>query len=418
MPEINPKCFHMSASSIGAFKACPTRFRLAYREGLRLASDTDSQRQGTAWHAMHEAYAKALDAVKEGIGGDEPWPVDDAKREYSMNAVVSWLNERYATCPSHKTLEEWELERTILMVSFIAYQWHYAEDQVQFLASELPFELPLRDPRVNMPLSTDEVKVVGKIDHVVKWQGAVCNLERKSTSRSISDDSDYWERCRKDTQVSMYALAFRDMQYTQTNGNVWLRSSENEILVDLGNVPRAGNTLYDVWHKPTIKPAMLTQAETKAFIESGEYCGQKFKVAVVGTADPRYFVDEVPVAIEQGKKGFAIRETAAMYGARLMQDIYSRPDFYFRRKEIARTDADLIHFRKQLYVTYQAQKACAKLDAWVENESACRATFACPFIPICYGPGADAVCDGKTTPPNFKRIFVDLTVNGETIEEA
>jgi hypothetical protein len=32
---------------------------------------------------------------------------------------------------------------------------------------------------------------------------------------------------------------------------------------------RFGNTLYDVWHKPTIKPKMLTQADTKAFIETG-----------------------------------------------------------------------------------------------------------------------------------------------------
>jgi hypothetical protein len=47
----------------------------------------------------------------------------------------------------------------------------------------------------------------------------------------------------------------------------------------------------------------------------------------------------------------------------------------------------------------------------------CRATFACKFIPICYGPGADAVCDGKTTPPGFKRIFVDLTVNGQEVDD-
>jgi hypothetical protein len=31
--------------------------------------------------------------------------------------------------------------------------------------------------------------------------------------------------------------------------------------------------------------------------------------------------------------------------------------------------------------------------------------------------GADAVCDGRTTPDGFKRIFVDLTVNGQEIEE-
>jgi hypothetical protein len=70
-----------------------------------------------------------------------------------------------------------------------------------------------------------------------------------------------------------------------------------------------------------------------------------------------------------------------------------------------------------LYAVYQSQKLMAKHGTWFENESQCRATFPCPYIPICYGPGAAAVCDGKTTPPNFKRIFVDLTVNGQEVEE-
>lgn len=399
MTAPNPKCFHMSASSIAAFKACPTRFRLAYREGIRQDKDTDSQRQGTAWHQMHEKYAEIM-SQDVGLGG----PEDESQSEYAMQAVVDWLNERYVVCPSHKTLEEWELERTILMVSFIGYQWHYQNDAMEFLASELPFELPLRDPESGRPLSTKEVLVVGKIDHVVRWQGAVCNLERKSTSRAIDDNSDYWERCRKDTQVSMYALAFRDI-ILATDSPIWEAMQRSE---------RYGNTVYDVWHKPTIKPAMLTQKETAEFIETGKYCGAEFEIEV--TEDGGVFVDGAGTIKEQGKKGFAIKETAAMYGARLLQDIYERPDFYFRRREIARTDQDLARFRKQLYVTYQSQKACAKNDTWIENESACRATFACPFIPICYGPGADAVCDGATVPPGYKRIFVDLTINGDVIE--
>ena len=61
-------------------------------------------------------------------------------------------------------MEEWELERTVLLMSFIGYQWHYQDDPLEFLASELPFNLPLLDPRVGLPLSTAEVKVVGKID--------------------------------------------------------------------------------------------------------------------------------------------------------------------------------------------------------------------------------------------------------------
>jgi len=376
MPTVNPTCFHVSASSVAAFKACPTRFRLQYREGIRQAVDMDSQRVGTNWHAMHEAYANTS----------------------TIDAVVEHLNKAYAERPNYKTAEEWELERTILFVSFVAYQWYYSEDPLEFLASELPFELPLRDPRVGLPLSTKEVLCVGKIDHIVRWQGAICNLERKSTSRSISDDSDYWDKAKKDTQVSMYAMAFRDMG----------------LYADQG---RAGNTLYDVWHKPTIKPTDLTQKETAEFIASGEYQGQKFEVALTEGEPHVVTVNGVNAEVTMGKKGFAVKETVDMFGARLLQDMYARPEFYFRRKEIARTDADITHFRGQLYAVYQAMKNYSATGHWFENESQCRATFACPYIPICYGPGATAVCDGKTTPNGFRRIFVDLTINGQAIEE-
>jgi hypothetical protein len=399
----NPACYHVSASSIAAYKACPTRFRLGYREGLRTAEDTESQRVGTNWHNMHETYANALDAYKEGVGGDAPQPVDEEKKSFALTAVVQLLNDRYGKCPASKTVEEWKLERQILLTCFLGYLWYYQNDPIEFLVSELPFELPIHMPRSGLPLPRSEVVRVGKIDHVIRWQGAVGALERKSTSRSIAADSDYWDKAKKDTQVSMYALAFREIERT------W-----NVEPTDT----RVGNTLYDVWHRPTIKPKTLTQAATAEFISTGKYMGAEFIVQQGGDfAAPTVTVDGELAEIEPGKKGFAIRETVDMFGARLMQDIYERPDFYFVRREIARTDLDLKHFRQQLFSIYQSQKLSSKYNVWVENESACRATYSCPYIPICYGPGADAVCDGKTTPAGFKRIFVDLTVNGQEIEE-
>lgn len=394
MPYVNPDCFHLSASSIAAFKACPTRWRLAYREGIRSAQDTDSQRQGTNWHAMHECYANAL---SEGL-----------TQEAALDKVLELLNEKYATKPDYKTMEEWSLERQILLTSFMGYLWYYQNDPIEFLYSELAFDLPIHLIKTGLPLSITEALRVGKIDHVIRWQGSVGALERKSTSRSIAPDSDYWDKSKKDTQVSMYALAFLDMAVSKT--------LPEKIVFNTGE--RFGNTLYDVWHKPTIKPKMLTQAETKEFIETGVYFDQKFEVmsGTIGN-DARITVDGEPAEVEPGKKGFAIRESVSMYGARLMADIYERPEFYYVRREIARTDAEIRGFRKQLFNIYQSQKLMAKSGCFYENEQQCRATFACQYIPICYGPGADAVCDGHTTPPGFKRIFVDLTVNGQEVEE-
>jgi hypothetical protein len=392
MPEVNPKTYHISASSIAAFKSCPTRFRLAYREGLRLDKDTDSQRRGTNWHKMHEIYAQALPQGED----------------FADQAVIELLNSAYCDVPTWKTADEWNLERTILHVSFIGYKWFWQNDPIQVLASEVPFNLPLHMPRTGLPLPMEDVQRVGKIDHIIKWQSSVCALERKSTTRSIAHDSDYWEKGQKDSQVSMYALAFQDLIAAgqMPCGPLPLKEGES--------MPRVGNTLYDVFHVPTIKPAMLTQTETKEFLTTGTYCGQQFNVYQVADT---YNINGSLAVVEQGKKAIAIRETIEMYAARLLQDIYTRPDFYYARREIARTDAEIRNFRQQLFGIYQSQKSMAANNAWFENESQCRATFPCPYIPICYGCGADSVCDGRTTPNGFKRIFVDLTINGTSVVE-
>ena len=401
------RCFHLSASSIAAFKACPRRFQLGYREGLRPIEDTEAQRMGTNWHAMHETYHNALQTCETG-GGNAP--LDPA--QHALDAVLALLNAAYDQMPVSKTAFEWATERQILLTSFVGYLWRWAQDPIKVLASEVGFKLPLTMPRTGLPLSTAEALRVGKIDHLIAWGTMVGPLERKSTSKSIASDSDYWERSQKDTQVSMYALACRDLQTTGQLAHLAPVLSQGDE-----PLPGFGNTLYDVWHKPTIKPKTLTQADTKAFLDAGTYCGQVFTVAqtaVVTDADgvtPYVKVDGEEVEIEVGKKGYAIRESPAMYGARLLEDIYERPDFYYARREIARTDRDLKKFRGELFNIYQMQKAFDNTGYWFENEAQCRATFGCQYIPICYGGGAEAVCDGTTTPPNFKRIYVDLTVN-------
>jgi len=393
MTDRNPETFHLSASAIASFKACPTRFRLQYREGLRPAEDTDSLRMGTNWHALHEVYQNAYSAYDSEQGDPH---------EAAFAAAVGHLNDRYEQVPATKTPEEWECERQQLLVSFVGYLWYWQNDPLEVLASEVEFALPLHAPRTGLPLPLRDVVRLGKIDHVVRWHGMVGNVERKSTSRNIEPGSDFWERAQKDTQVSMYALAFHDMRE---------HGLENYGIGGVRNDERIGGTLYDVWRKPTINPAKLSQKDTAALIETGEYRGVEFEVKV-GPDDPenpeggvRVTVDDTEAEVTLCKKGFTIRETPEMYGARLLADIYERPDYYFQRQEIARTDRDLARFRVELFNIYQAQRQFAKTGCWYENEQQCRATFPCPFIPICYGPGADAVCDGETMPDNFKRIF-------------
>lgn len=397
MPSINPETYHLSASSIAVFLRCPVAFRLSYREGIRLAEDTESQRVGTGYHGMFEAYGNA-----------------EGDHEAKVAAGIEYLNERYKNCPAHFDFNAWAVERQVLFTAFHAYWWYWQNDSVEILESEIAFNLPIHAPKVGLPLPMDKVQRVGKIDHLVKWQGAVCCLERKTTARSIAPDSVYWEKWRKDKQVSMYALAFQD-----------LRATDEKIQTLIAGADRFGSTLVDVFAKPKTKPAMLTQKETAEFIASGMYQEQTFEVSVTYHPDPiaekeeghTVVVNGYEADVEMGKKGFAIRETVEMYGARLLQEMYATPEKFFQRREIVRTDAELTKFRKSLYSIYQTQRTMDETGAYYENENACNDPFPCQFKPICFGPGADKICETGETPPNFKRIFTDLTVAGVALEE-
>jgi len=401
MATVNPACIHLSASSLGSFKACPQRFRLAYREGLRIAEDTEALRIGTNWHAIHEVYRNV---VRDWAAGPQPPEFPDSNVA-GTQAVIEHLNARYAQAPMSRTPEEWDLERQTLLTCFIGYLWHYQDDTIEYLSQEIGFELPLISPLTGMPLPTTDVLRVGRIDHLVRWHGMLGPVERKSTTRNIDLSGDYWERSQKDTQVSMYALAIADL---------FAGGDMDPGLLD--GVGRMGNTLYDVWRRPQTKPKMLSQKDTTEFRETGSYCQQTFLVENLG--EGTFAVNGVEATTEIGKSGNpAMRETVEMYAARLLLDITETPDKYFRRKEIPRTARDLEQFQRELYAEYQAMKFSSKSGCWYGNEQQCRATFACQYIPICYGSGADAVCDGKTTPPGFKRIYVDLTVDKSPIEE-
>jgi hypothetical protein len=150
--------------------------------------------------------------------------------------------------------------------------------------------------------------------------------------------------------------------------------------------------LYDAWHKPGIKPKKLSQADSKKFVETGEYCGQEFSVDT-GCFDPLsdytpgdLFINKTEAVWEPGKKEgtFAIRETPEMFGARLLQDITERPEFYFARREIVHHSTDIEAFQRELVSIYYTIRHMKKTNGWYCDESQCEATYKCPFLDLCY----------------------------------
>lgn len=405
----------VSTSFISALKKCPTLCRLAYVEGLRLAEDTESQRTGLNWHKLlqiartkpgdpclcyHEP-TQTADLACPICGGQGFVPTDDTP----LDRAVRWLNFYYTNVPPNKDTIEWAVERAILAYSLAGYLWYYANDQIKTIATEIQFDLPLRNPATSRALPN--VRRVGKIDRIIRHEGRLMLNEYKSTSKSVDSGSSIWERLNLDTQISHYICAAQELQQTGKLGSIVC--DETALVAE---------TLYDVWHKPGIRPKMLTQAESMEFVKSDTYYGQKFEIEERETAHldqasntvdtvafQRLFVDGVEAEIKEGKKEgtFAVHETPEMFGARLLADIQKRPEFYFNRKPVARTAAQVLRHHWETYHIYQVARMMEKTGYWWADGSQCEATFRCSYTPICYH-GME-VFDGKTIPPGFKRIF-------------
>lgn len=371
----------LSATSIAAFKACPMRYRLGYVEGIRQAEVSQPLRFGTAWHTGLEL-------------------LSDASLPDPLGAAIDAATAVYATVPDGVAPTDWAVEREIVANALAGYHWCYGtESDYEVVATEVAFDLPLVNPETNH--STPNFRRVGKIDKILRHRASGCLLvgEHKTTSKPIDSGSTYWDRLRKDTQSKFYILAARDLQ-------------KMEHLDTERGMPVSG-LLHDVFHKPQISPKKLTQAESATFVETGEYCGQTFQVDVsciqnkdddslpsIGLIE----VDGFTAEVEPGKKEgtFAMRETPGMFGARLLQDITQRPEFYFARREVPFTDAELVDFQYQIWAFQKTMSEMERTGHWYENEQQCEATFRCPYTSICYNNVA--CCDGVTVPPGFRRL--------------
>jgi len=397
------KQWHLSASLISAFKACPMRCYLKYVLGIIPIEDTDSQRQGTNWNKCLEIMGMKSGQVCPECSNTQKnmecvlCEGTDILPENMMDAVIRHLNKTYDNIPISKTKEEWLTERAILLYSLAGYNWNYSNDNYIVVAEEVKFSLPLRNPSTGRALPN--VTIGGIIDKIVQSPNGNYYIdEHKSTSNSLDQDSQYWNHLNLDTQTRLYPWAARQMQLTNDLINYGLSPDD----------PLISGVRFDAWHKPQIRPKKLTQAESKKFVETGEYMGEKFNInqhkKPGQEVEPFLFINGIKTKIEFGAKEgtFAIRETPEMFGNRLLQDIGQRPEFYFARREINRTESELKRFEWELYNIYKALRSIEKTNTWWINELQCEAKYPCSYIPICYN---NININGGCIPEGFKCIF-------------
>lgn len=336
----------LTHSRLATFRLCPRKHQLRYELGLARETVADCLRLGGAFH-------DGLDRKNKGANTDD---------------AINQATAGYDSPPEAIDPQKWNIERVTVRNLLAGHCWRYEDDDLDIVASELPYQISLVNPDTGASSRTWDL--AGKIDAIVRLpDGRLAVLEYKTVGYDIGPDSDYWLRLRGDSQISMYMIA------AMTLGH-------GVVVV-----------LYDATRKPTIRPCqvpLLDDAGCKIVIDA----------------------DGVRVYTKQGKPrqtgskadGWELQsrtETSEEFGERLLADIGERPDYYYQRREVPRMADDLRECQYELWQQSQAIIEARRHGRWFRNVS----YYTCPhceFAGICLNNvhvGPDEMPSGFTKLP-------------------
>ncbi len=302
----------LTNSSTGTFKTCRRKYFWAYVCGIRPEYDGRALRMGSAYH-------KALDVLRVRRSCDD---------------AVEEARSRYALCPDNFNQREWEIERETVAALVNGYAWRWG-DSLTVLASEMKFQIRLRNPTTKAPSTLFDL--AGVLDGIViiDDSGRQAVLESKTTGEDISFDSDYWQRLQLDSQPTIYIHGAR----------------EKGFAVD--------TVMWDATKKPTIKPTPVAVCDD---------LGAKIVLDCHG----------VRVKTNRGQwrqtndtaKGYVLQQrdmTPDEWSKRLTADISERPEYYFQRREIPRLDDDIEECRSELWEIQQTLRTAERENKWYKT---------------------------------------------------
>jgi len=287
------------------FLSCPRKHYFMYELGRRPVSESRALVFGTMFHRALELWwlgaAGNVDGVIELVIGAK----DTSEPDHYMVAQLRALLDGYHAA--------------------------YAKDRANYseVAAEQGYIAPLINPETGKESRTWQL--AGKIDAVAVIDGKQIIIEHKTTSDSVAPESDYWPRLSIDGQVSGY----------------------------IAGAPAIGANpaycLYDVIHKPAIKPHKATPEDKRTYNKNGDLSA----------------------------KCRAEDETPYEYYTRLKEDVLSRLDYYFARREIVRMDDDLAEYMGDMWATGQMIRECQLANRWPKNVNACTSYGTCSYFSVC-----------------------------------
>jgi hypothetical protein len=376
----------LSSTANSIYQSCDWAYMLKYILGWRSEVEKPYFRIGGNWAKCQEIVASTPGelcwncAAKREVDPDCYLCEGTGRVPTELTEAASrYLDYAYSEMPDGWDVTQWMTEKLTILYSFCAYKAKYPEQEYEVLVGEIPFSLPIIDPTNNRKLAN--CRLDGIVDQLWRHKetGRVYIGEQKSTSSGLEDGA-YWDKLKLSGQVQIYSYAVWMLWCGGELEQYGLKASDATIVTPI----------YDVWHKPQIKPKFLTQGETKKFVKTSEYFGTQFEILDWDTADAggaqRVTVNGVHAEVKPGiKEGeFAIRETPEMYAERLLFNITQRPDFYFARKEIPVNGDDISKLAQDCAKFVKKIKYNEKENLWIRNTRNCKSPGKCDFYDACY----------------------------------
>ena len=204
----------LSPTGLACLRRCPRQHYYRFELGLSRIRTATPLRFGSGFH-------KGLE-LRSGLFADDT--------ESILDAVLA----PYETCPDWADPTAWAVEGETLRALLAGHIWRYQDDDLEHVAVEQTFEIPLTNPDTGA--TSRSFTIAGKMDGVVRLaDGRLAVLELKTCGEDVSPSAEYWRRLRCDGQISLYVLAARALGHD------------------------AATVLYDVTRKPTIR---LRKTET------------------------------------------------------------------------------------------------------------------------------------------------------------
>ena len=306
---------------------------------------TNSMR--SKFNACHRAYKIAYVDLIRPAKASEALTFGTAMHAL-LEAYWTGTNPDFA---SITTGDEFKDKTLIALFDGYVEKWG-AKDYLNYehIGAEIGFEAPLMNPETG---GTSKTWVLaGKIDAIAKDKttGKTVIVEHKTTSQDIGPGSDYWRKLAIDGQVSGYYVGAQASGYD------------------------AQDCLYDVIRKPTIKPYKATPEDKRKYNKDGSL----------------------------SKTCREFDETPDEWYKRLKADIAERPDYYYARVSVARSEDDLMDYLFDMWAVGREIADAERIGRWSRNPNACSIYGSCEYFDVCTGCASldDVTLFRKAETPN------------------